>query len=331
MKNFLIAALCLLACAKSYAYDKPYIGEVRTINAAYDDTLSYLARDYNLGYLELLSANPHVDPWIPGKGTKITLPAQHILPDAPYKGIVINLAEMRLYAYLDNGLAPITYPLGIGREGLETPTGQTHIRYKTAKPTWRPTARMREEDPSLPAEVGPGYDNPLGTHALYLGWPQYLIHGTNRPFGIGRRVSSGCIRMYPEAITRLFTVIETGTPVNVLDQPIKAAWIDDTLYIEAHTNLSQSIEREDGNKVTPSPLTYDEIQYIKRVAGNQAEQIDWDSVNRIVKQRNGMPMPTLTRHSDTKKAPHKEEPKSQEIKDDILTTAQSAGHLNTNN
>ncbi|HCQ71067.1 MAG TPA: hypothetical protein DIU06_02825 [Rhodospirillaceae bacterium] len=331
MKRLLIAALCLISSAHSYAYDKPYIGEVRTINAAYDDTLSYLARDYNLGYLELLSANQNVDPWMPGEGTEITLPARHILPDAPRKGIVINLAEMRLYAYLDSDLAPVTYPLGIGREGLETPTGQTHIRYKMAGPTWRPTARMREEDPSLPAEVGPGYENPLGTHALYLGWPEYLIHGTNRPFGIGRRVSSGCIRMYPEAITKLFEIIDTGTAVNVIDQPIKAAWIDDTLYIEAHTNSKQSIEREDGNTIAPSPLTYDEIQYIERIAGDEAGTIDWDIINKIVLKRNGMPMPALTRKTDAKKAPQAEEPESKDTEKDILTTAQNANRLNINN
>lgn len=324
MKTFIIFVISILLCAPSYAYDLPYVGEIRTIETHYDDTLSYLARDYNLGYVELISANPGVDPWMPGDGTTLILPDRHILPDAPHKGIVINLPEMRLYAYLDEGLEPVTFPLGIGREGLETPTGQTTIMRKVAGPTWRPTARMREEDPTLPAFIGPGADNPLGTHALYLGWPEYLIHGTNRPFGIGRRVSSGCIRMYPEAITRLFTLIPTGTPVNVVNQPIKAAWIDDTLYMEAHTNMTQSIQREEGQPMTPAPLTEEEKTYIRTLAGDKADQLDWDKITELVERRNGIPTPVLTSVTEQKEPPiQKEADTNQPPSDEKLETVEN--------
>lgn len=296
---WVLVLLCCLTTTRLYAYDQPYIGTMKTIQATYGDTFPYIARDYNLGYVELITANPTIDPWLPGEGTEITLPLRHILPEAPQNGIVINLAEMRLYAFLDNQMEPITFPIGIGREGLETPTGTTIITRKVDGPTWHPTARMREEDPSLPEFVGPGAKNPLGTHALYLGWPEYLIHGTNRPFGIGRRVSSGCMRMYPEAITRLYTLIPVDTPVTIVDQPIKAAWIGDELYLEAHTTMKQALEIEETQgSITDEVLTLDEINYIKGKAGENANNLNWDEINQIVKRRSGIPTPILHKNTE---------------------------------
>ena len=161
------------------------------------------------------------------------LPTVHLLPDAAPEGIIINLADMRLYYFAEPGGPMQSFPIGIGREGLLTPLGSTKVVRKNKDPTWRPTPRMRAENPELPEAVPAGPDNPLGNRAMYLGWPQYLIHGTNKPLGIGRRTSSGCVRMYPEDVEYLFDRIAVGTKVTVVDQPIKLSWIDDALYIEA--------------------------------------------------------------------------------------------------
>ncbi|MEM6781535.1 MAG: L,D-transpeptidase family protein, partial [Pseudomonadota bacterium] len=218
-----------IPAVKAATYDRDYVGEMEVHTAVFEDTLVHLARWNDLGFVEMMAANPELDPWIPGAGAKVILPKQHLLPDAPRKGIVINLPEMHLFFFPEDGSAPTVHSIGIGREGLNTPIGKTTVTRKKAGPTWRPTARMREEDPSLPAVVPPGPENPLGTHALYLGFPQYLIHGTNKPYGIGRRISSGCIRMYPETIRELFDRVPVGTPVNIVDQPIKVGWIDDKM------------------------------------------------------------------------------------------------------
>jgi L,D-transpeptidase ErfK/SrfK len=297
MKNALPILLTglLLAAMPAMAYDLSYVGDEKTIEAHYEDTLVYLARDYNLGFLELKSANPDIDPWIPGEGTEIFLPTRHLLPDAPKDGIVINLAEMRLYAFVEKDTPPQTFPLGVGREGLETPTGTTSIVRKVKGPVWYPTDRMREEDPELPEYIGPGAENPLGTHAMYLGWPEYLIHGTNRPFGIGRRVSSGCIRMYPEAIVKLYGEIPIGTKVTVVDQPIKYGWIGDQFFVEAHTTKEQSLELEDNGSVTASSLSEDEKKAIEKAAGEYADKLDWDKIDALVSSRSGIPAAVFTK------------------------------------
>ncbi len=294
----LIALLALIFSAGTpakAAYDKPYIGETIKYDAKYEDTFVHLARDYGLGYVEMRAANPGIDPWIPGSGRDLVLPTRHLLPDAPREGIVINLPEMRLYAFINGSDAPESYPLGIGREGLETPVGTTTIVRKTEGPTWRPTERMRREDPELPAVVGPGPENPMGTHALYLGWPLYAIHGTNRPFGIGRRVSSGCIRLYPEDIRELFAKIPIGTKVTVVDQPIKLAWIENNLYLEAHPSVEQSMAMEqDGFLETPQ-LSEKELTSIIKMAGAHEERLDWDEIRRAVKERKGYPIKIASR------------------------------------
>ena len=271
-------------------FDGSYVGDQIEYRAEYEDTFVHFARDYKLGFVELRAANPNVDPWLPGDGTKLILPTSHILPDAAHEGIVINLPEMRLYAFVNGDGAPTTFPLGVGREGLETPVGQTKIVRKKEGPTWRPTARMREEDPLLKEAYPPGPDNPLGTHALYLGWPQYAIHGTNRPFGIGRRISSGCIRMYPEDIERFFEMIPVGTKVTVVDQAVKAAWIDDKLYIEAHPSLEQSLEMEETAQISAPKISEADMEHIIKVAGEHRDRIRWAAVRTAIRERTGYPV-----------------------------------------
>jgi len=285
---------------KHYALD--YIGNTEKYTAKYEDTLIHLARKNNLGFVDIRSANPHLDPWIPGEGTEVILPKRHILPNAPREGVVINLAEMRLYYFDKDGNAPKTFPIGIGREGLQTPLGTTKVVRKAIGPSWRPTERMRKEDPDLPEVVEAGPDNPLGTHALYLGWPQYAIHGTNRPYGIGRRVSSGCIRMYPEAIVKAYDLIDVKTPVTVVDQALKVGWVEDMLYIEAHAGQELADEMEKKGKVTAQKLSSDQIAYIKKTAKDRADKINWDIAQKAFDARSGYPVPVLYSPEEVKMA-----------------------------
>ena len=327
MKSFFfifIAALILAIPGRAVAgYDGAYVGDQIIYKAKYEDTFVHLARDYNLGFTEMRAANPDIDPWIPGKGTKLILPTRHLLPEAPREGIVINLPEMRLYAFVNGDEAPITYPLGIGREGLETPVGTTKIVRKQEGPIWRPTKRMREEDPELPEAVYPGPENPMGTHALYLGWPQYAIHGTNRPFGIGRRISSGCIRLYPEAVIKIYDVIDVGTKVTVVDQPIKVGWIDDRLYLEAHVNVEQTIEMEELGVVKAPKLNDEDLARIMRVAGKHKDRIRWPAVRMAVKKRAGYPVEIARRLYTSVSDKEPEGPPEEKIESEDIENALS--------
>ena len=266
-----------------------YTGEIQNYTARAEDTLLKIARDNNLGYVEIRSANPGIDPWLPGDGTSITLPTQHLLPEAPRQGLVINLSEMRLYQF--HGPNTITtYPIGIGRTGLKTPLGSTSVIRKKEAPVWFPTERMRQEDPTLEKVVQPGPDNPLGTHALYLDWPTFLIHGTNEPWGIGRRVSSGCIRLYPEDIKNLFAQAALHMPVTIVDQPVKAGWIGDRLYLEAHVSQKDADATEEDGSQPPFRLARADMERILRTAGAAADRVNWPVVRRVIKQRRGYPV-----------------------------------------
>ena len=188
------------------------VGELQVTKVEGEDTFSDIARRFNLGYEELVRANPGIDPWLPGEGREIVLPTQYVLPNAPHEGLVINLAQLRVFYFpkVAEGepVTVITHPIGIGKVGWSTPEGSTKVIGKTKNPTWFPPASVRKEhreagDP-LPSKVPPGPDNPLGTHMMTLGWPSYLIHGTNKPYGVGMRSSHGCIRFYPEDIAQLY-------------------------------------------------------------------------------------------------------------------------------
>lgn len=271
-------------------YKKNYVGKMQEYTAKKEDAFVYIARKYNLGYVELRAANPDVDPWLPGTGAALVLPTMHLLPQAPRRGIVVNLPEMRLYSYDESGKPPHTYAIGIGREGLNTPTGTTKVVRKIDGPTWRPTARMRLEDPTLPEVVPPGPANPLGTHALYTDWSEYRIHGTDKPFGIGRRVSSGCMRLYPEGIIDLYKHTEVGAPINVINQPVKAAWIGDEFYIEAHPSIEQADQMEEEGRISTYRLSEDDFRLILQVAGDRADSLDWDLIRETVRERKGYPV-----------------------------------------
>lgn len=294
-----VMAMAAAVPALSYAarsaptYPLDYVGEMGSHKAIFEDTLVHLARRHNLGFVEMMSANPTLDPWIPGAGAKVILPSQHLLPDAPRQGIVINLPEMHLFFFPKDGSVPQVYSIGIGREGLKTPLGSTTVVRKAVGPIWRPTDRMRKEDPTLKAEYHPGPDNPMGTHAMYLGWPQYAIHGTNKPYGIGRRSSSGCIRMYPEGILELFDKIPVGTRVTVVDQPVKVGWIDDKMYVEVHPTQDQTIDVEKLADLPPYDMSAEDMRRIVEHAGDFSALIDWVKVEDAVKNRSGYPVVVL--------------------------------------
>lgn len=266
------------------------MGKETTYIAGEEDTFLDIARHYSVGYVEMRAANPDIDPWAPPPGKPVIIPGFQLLPRARQQGIVVNLAKMRLYYFRDPGREPITYPIGIGSEGLDTPTGVTKVVRKTAGPSWYPTERMREAKPWLPRMVSPGISNPLGTHALYLGWPTFLIHGSNKPWGIGRRVSSGCMRMYPEDVVSFFGMVPVGTRVAVVDQPILVGWLDDGLYLEANPTQTQSIDIENGIDITPTPLTDKMREMITDAAGVAAHRVNWGAVEKAVKERRGVPV-----------------------------------------
>lgn len=269
--------------------DSGAVGALYVITAREGDTLIDLARRYDLGYKEIRAANPSVDPWLPGLGTRVLLPTRYLLPDAPREGIVLNLAAMRLFYYPKPGPgeAPvvITHPVGIGREEWPTPVGLTRVTERVANPTWRVPESIRREhaaagDP-LPAVVPPGPDNPLGRYALRLAVPGYLIHGTNKPAGIGMRVSHGCIQLFPEDIETLFEDVAVGTPVHIVNQPYLAARDGGILHLESHAPLAGTALRSDSLE-----------RVLLRAAGKAgAEHIDWARAESIARLRRGIPVP----------------------------------------
>lgn len=221
------------------------VGEPQVVYATSNDTLSDLARAYGLGYDELIAANPGVDPWLPGENTPVLLPTQFIIPDVPREGIVLNMASKRLFYFpeVPDGQPIIvkTFPIGIGRVGWETPLGATTVVAKARDPHWYVPLSVRQEQAelgnSLASVIPPGPDNPLGHRVLKLEMPGYLIHGTNQPYGVGMRVSHGCIRLYPENIEYLYELVEIGEPVRIINEPYLMTRQDGEVYLESHTPL----------------------------------------------------------------------------------------------
>jgi L,D-transpeptidase ErfK/SrfK len=286
------------ASATTYDIDGDVVGEVTKYKTKEDDTLYDVARRFDLGIVEVLAANPGVDVWDPGEGTELKLPTAHILPPGmPHKGIIINLSELRLF-YFPNPHTVMTFPIGIGMEGWQTPVGVTHITTKRKNPTWIPPDSIRKENPDLPKIVLPGPDNPLGQYALNLGLPGERIHGTNRPQGIGRRSSHGCIRLYPEDIAALFAKVKVGTPVSVIDEPFRVGWEQDTLYLEVTPTQEQSDKIAEYETPPPPSLsgTYDAVD---KALGDTVTDVDWYAVDNAVREQNGLPVAIARRDEST--------------------------------
>ena len=273
------------------------LGELQVTRARHEDTLADIARRFDVGYDELRRANPGVDPWLPGDGTTIVLPTLFVMPDGPRDGIVVNVAAMRLFYFPKAAKgAPrtvVTYPIGIGKIGWATPIGATKVVSKRKGPVWTPPASVRKEhaangDP-LPARVPAGPDNPLGAYAMNLGWPSYLIHGTNKPPGVGMRASHGCIRLYPEDIESLFDQVAVGTKVTVVNQPLLAAWQGESLYVQSYP---VPVEGEDDSK-EPAPVVYDDkvAALLRRLAEQHGASVNTPLAEAVVTQARAITVP----------------------------------------
>jgi L,D-transpeptidase ErfK/SrfK len=277
------------------------IGDLQQTTVGKDDTLTDIARRFNLGYEELLRANPGVDPWLPGVGRTIVLPTRFVLPDAPHDGVVINIAAMRLYYFPPHKAGEpqvvYTHPIGIGKVGWATPEGTTKIVRRQKDPTWHPPISVikehKENGDELPSVVGPGPDNPLGNRAFYLTWPGYLIHGTNKPAGVGLRSSHGCIRLFPEDIDELFEKVAIGTQVHVVNQPFVFGWDNGQLVMQSFGSLED--DRRDWQKAQQALLSKSLSTSVQKQLKTRGESVDWDLVMQLAHAPRGVIVPvTLT-------------------------------------
>jgi L,D-transpeptidase ErfK/SrfK len=273
----------------SVAKGDDVIGRLAVIKLEKGDTLPDIARHFSLGINAISAANPGVDVWVPEAGERIMLPLSFILPDTPRKGIVINLATMRLFHYKTDSksLLVSTYPVGVGTEERPTPTGQTFVARKTTRPTWHVPASIaadhRKKGDILPAKVPPGPDNPLGEYALYLGKTSYLIHGTNKPASIGLNATNGCMRLYPENVKMLYRDTPVNTPVAIVNQPYLIGQRDGVLFMEAHTPL------EDSGAVELDKI-YAKLRNIEK---KSAQTLDWSRIKKVQTEARGIPVPIL--------------------------------------
>jgi L,D-transpeptidase ErfK/SrfK len=260
-----------------YALDSDLVGQMRQYEVRKGESLIEIARKFDLGYNEISGANPDVDPFIPPTGLKVSIPMMWIIPDVPIRrGIVINIPEMRLYFFLGKGTNLLTtFPIGVGDEGTETPEGVFRITAKIVNPAWHVPKSIRQEKPELPKVVPPGPDNPLGSHALRLSVPAVLIHGTNKPWAVGRRATHGCLRLYPEDIPRLFLLVKKGDRVTIVRQPVKVGVRGKRVYVEVHS---------DGN------VNY--LQEAVRALGrkNLLDRFNREKLERALKEKSGVPV-----------------------------------------
>ncbi|QWL66524.1 L,D-transpeptidase family protein [Aeromonas jandaei] len=293
---FLLLALISALPVQARSYPLPaagsrLIGELEDYFIQQDEYLELVGKHTQIGFLALLEANPGVDPYLPKPGTRLTLPTQMLLPDVPREGIVINLPELRLYYFPKGKQEVIVLPIGIGDIGRETPEMTTTIIEKTPDPSWVPGPMVRkswleQQGITLPAVVPPGPDNPLGKFAMRLGYGKrdYLIHGTNKDFGVGLRVSAGCIRLRPDDIESLFKMVPIGTPVRVINQPVKVAIEPDgRRWLEVHSPLSRT--EEEMEQGAPLVLTPEVEQFIA------APEIKQSAVAETLALKNGLPKP----------------------------------------
>lgn len=270
--------------AETYQLDHPgdsVIGAPFYFSARHDDTLLDIARQNNQGFDDMRQANPSVDMWMPGDGTEVMVPTLYVLPDAPRQGIIINRPEKRLYFYPPDAPDEVrTYAISVGREGMDTPLGAFSIIEKRKDPTWRPGPQVRAAHAAygdiLPEVVPAGPENPLGRFAMRLSNPEYLIHGTNKPWGLGMEVSAGCIRMYPEGIEELFGLTLLKTQVTIVDQPYKFGWRGAELYLEVQ--IQQPETRASAREVVP-----------ESIASAPGIELNWAAVQRAIDENAGVP------------------------------------------
>jgi L,D-transpeptidase ErfK/SrfK len=269
------------------------IGAVTIAVAEHEDTLLDIGRRYGVGYEEIIAANAGIDPWLPGEGTEVVIPGRFILPDAPREGIVVNLPEHRLYYYPPAGAGQPrvvrTYPISTGKMDWKTPLGSTRIVSKQERPSWHPPESVRQDHirkgTPLPPVVPPGPDNPLGEYAMRLAIPSgaYLIHGTNRPVGVGMQVTAGCIRMFPEDIAEFFQMVPVNTKVNLIDQTNKVGWSRGSLFVERQTPLEGN---DDPRNVDPAEFE----RAVQTALAGRAATVDWDTARLAFRQATSVPV-----------------------------------------
>ena len=291
--------------------DNDVVGALTVVTARAEETLLDIARRHGLGYEDIVRANPKVDTWLPGEGTEVLLPTRYVLPPGSRKGVILNLAEYRMYYFPEpqdgEPAVVMTYPMSIGRMDWETPLGLTRIVSKVRNPTWYPPESVRAEhaadgDP-LPRIVPPGPKNPLGAFAMRLGLPGYLIHSTNRPAGVGMRITHGCIRMFPEDIRFLFDQVSVNTPVRIINEPVKVGWHGDELVMEVHRALEIVPFETDSGEITNEVLPEDLLVQPERniltalteqfvaATNTRAGELDWERAEDLLERADGIPMP----------------------------------------
>lgn len=307
---FIITSLVTISSiqAETWVLPPPDIdifGQIRTTQASRanpEETLLDIARQYDIGQIEIMLANPNVDRWLPEDGAEVILPSRYIIPHAERKGLLLNLPEMRLYYFFEpkKGEKPmiITHPVGIGRMDWITPLGVSRIVEKKKDPTWTPPKsiqmdRIANGEPPYPSVVPAGPDNPLGRYAMRLsiGNGSYLIHGTAKPFGVGMRVSAGCVRMYPEDIEALFDKVPIGTQVQIVNQPIKLGWLLDSLFIELHPPLEEDEEKY-ANYQQIVVAAINAFLMLERSKKNITAdfEIDQEVLRQAIMEKSGMPV-----------------------------------------
>jgi L,D-transpeptidase ErfK/SrfK len=291
---FLMSALvCLLGAVSAEALTEFSVEPGRTIYGAVGSvtiepmqTLLDVARDFDLGYNHIVAANPDLDPWTPSEGAITKVPTLFLLPLTRLgEGLIVNLAEMRLYFLEseDGRLARFwTCPVGVGREGFSTELGIYTVLSKVKDPVWVIPPSVRMEDPDLPDEVPPGPENPLGEYILRFSRSAYGIHGTNRPWGVGRRVSHGCIRLYPEDIAALFPLVPVGTLIRITYEPIKIGWGDGACWLQVYEDYEGKVE-------DPFAEALMGIATCEEVIG--PVKIDLRLIKKTLKEQTGIPVP----------------------------------------
>ncbi len=310
-----ILILLLPLAARAERFEMPpdgndVVGALTVVASRADDTLLDIARRHGLGYEDIVRANPDVDTWLPGEGTEVLLPTRYVLPPGPRQGVILNLAEYRMYYFPEpkdgEQAVVMTYPMSIGRMDWETPLGLARVVSKVRNPTWYPPQSVRAEHAAdgnpLPRVVPPGPKNPLGEFAMRLSIPGYLIHSTNRPAGVGMRVTHGCIRMFPEDIRFLFEQISLETTVRIINEPVKVGWHGDELVMEVHRALDEVPIETDSGEITNEVLPEDADQHQERdvltaltiqfvaATNSRAGELDWQRAEELLDRADGIPV-----------------------------------------